>query len=101
MLGNWADRFYVHTIEDIRDKQRQVEEPLFESQQGVEAAVRELVMKDKSSSVTEVTALLTKTSKDESEASLRVFSQFLMTMIAKYKDGQRVDDFHAEVMIEQ
>jgi hypothetical protein len=95
MLGNWADRLYLHTIGDIKAKQHEVEQALFDAQPAVEAAVHALAIKGDTKGVEQ---LLTDTSKGASEGSLLAFTQFLMTMIAKYKDGQRIDDFHAEVM---
>mmetsp|Transcript_3107 Transcript_3107/g.6608 ORF Transcript_3107/g.6608 Transcript_3107/m.6608 type:complete len:693 (-) Transcript_3107:240-2318(-) len=97
ILGNWADRLYVHTIGDIQAKQSEVEGALFAAQPAVEAAVHGLLLTEKASGQ-EVSRLLTETSSTAAEGSLLAFSELLMTMLAKYKDGQRIDDFHAETL---
>jgi hypothetical protein len=93
-IGNWADRLYVHTIGDIQAKQAEVEDALFAAQVGVEAGAGPMLQWAPEG---EAAAFLDEVSDTASLADLDVWGQFLYVLIAKFKDGQRLDGPPGEV----
>jgi len=103
VLGNWADRFYVHSIGDIKEVQTRLESAQFEAQDALIETVNKLKESNHESDSHDmanydvVCDFLTETSQSASEMELVTFTDLLFKLFAKFKDGQRVDDFHASV----
>jgi dipeptidase len=95
VLGNWADRFYIHTIGDIKKVQHSLESAQFNAQEQLIATVNSM---KKIKTEDEITDFLTETSQTASEIEMTTFKDLLFTLFAKFKDGQRIDDFHASVL---
>ena len=87
-IGNWADRFYIHTISDIKSKQAELEGALFMAQAGLEAAANEMLQWAPKG---EGVKFLNEVSDAASVGDLDEWGQFLYILIAKFKDGQRID----------
>jgi len=94
-VGNWADRFYIHTIGDIKALQEKLEGGLYAGQAGIETAAKEMLLAGQKSAVA---TMLGEYSATASAEEIEAWSGLLWKMIAKYKDGQRIDDWHAETL---
>ena len=92
-VANYAARFYVHTIGDIQDLQAAEEARLRKLQAGVEERAAEALSGGDGATAR---AVLQKFQDDAAERDVRTWTAFFHHMLAKYKDGQRIDDFHAE-----
>jgi dipeptidase len=94
-VGNWADRFFILTIDSIRALQNKLEGELHTSLPALEAAAAALFSTGDDAAANE---LLQDFSHAASFRDTKEWRDFFYFMITKFKDGQRIDDFHAETL---
>ena len=93
-VGNWADRFYIFTIAEIKALQQAAEGALFGAQAALEARAAALLGGGK---VADAASLLGNHTHAAAAEDVAAWGRFFFEIIAKYKDGQRIEDPHAEV----
>jgi len=94
-VGNWADRFFVLTIGSIQELQDKLEGELHATLPVLEEAATGLFTLGKDDAANE---LLQDYSHVASFRDTEEWHSFFHFLIAKFKDGQRIDDFHAETL---
>jgi len=92
-VGNWADRFYRFVIGDIKALQDEQEGRLYKAQPHVEASAAKLLASGDRPAAAKV---LAKHSAEASASDVAVWRKFFHHIIAKYKDGQRLDNIHEQ-----
>lgn len=89
LVGNWAGRFFRFVIGDIRSFQAKQEDALVGAQPQLEATAGGLLA---AGQVTEAAALLSQHSAEAASSLLQAWHDFFKKIVAKYKDGQRLED---------
>lgn len=92
-VGNWGDRFYRFTISGIKGLQEQQEGKLYRVQPKLELEAASLIA---SGNRTAAFSLLARHSAEASASDVTAWTKFFREMIAKYKDGQRLDHVHEQ-----
>merc|ERR1712216_587726 len=100
LIGNWADRLYIHTRADVAQAQVELESQCYDrlvvSQTKAKAAKRAA-----GAGVSDVERILDQHTETSAAANLEAWMDLFWALAAKFKDGQRLDDaaIHKETLL--
>jgi dipeptidase len=95
IIGNWADRFHVHTIGMIRKVQAHLDTQFLLERPDMERVAAEyLAAGDEKKAVHFITDFVQQCA----ATSLETYTTFMFQLFAMVKDGQRITDLHAETV---
>lgn len=92
-VGNWMEKSYMHISEDVRYEQYVHEINLLKEAASFEAEVALIAAQDPVNARNRVTQYTVEVGKRLSKEWYDLF----YFLVAKYKDGARIEDFHSEV----
>jgi len=92
-VGNYMEKSYVHMSVDVKKAQTEQEDAMIARREKVEKEVVEML---ENGEYDRARHTLSEFSVDVAENAVQVWKDLFEHLLAKYNDGGRIDDFHAE-----
>lgn len=91
-VGNWMERAYMWISQDVRFAQYEQETQLLKEAAAIESEAAKVFESDPAKAV----EMVTKYGVDAGSRVVKTWYDLFFLLVAKYKDGARIDDFHSE-----